>query len=122
MRRLALLLVSLTLLAGCHDDFSWSVTISTYAESSTAYTGTEVGLTAVIAADNTDVRIDDEDWEVVSAPGAYALGDHGQYAEFTGLVPGTYVLRYRVWYWADDGYYYVQESFVTVTVLSAPAG
>lgn len=122
MRRLALLLFSLVLLAGCHDHWSWSVTVTTYSESSTVYTGTEVGLTAVISTDNTDVWIDNEDWSVVSAPGTYALGDHGQLAEFTGLVAGTYVLRYRVWYWADNGYYYEQESFVTVTVLTAPAG
>lgn len=122
MRRIITLLVALVLLAGCHDHWSWSVTITTYSESSTVYTGTEVGLTAVIHADNTDVWIDNEDWDVISAPGGYVLGDHGQYAEFTGLVAGSYVLRYRVWYWADNGYYYSQESFVTVTVLAAPAG
>lgn len=122
MRLLATLLFALVLLAGCHEDLSWSVTITTYSASSSVYTGNEVGLTAVIQSRNTDVWVDDEDWEVVSAPGAFALGDHGQYAEFTGLVPGAYVLRYRVWYWADDGYYYTQESFVTVMVLAAPAG
>lgn len=122
MRRLATLLFALALLAGCHGHVSWSVTITTHSASSTAYTGTEVGLYAVFHLDDTDVWIDDEDWDVVSAPGAFALDDHGQTAELTGLVSGDYVVRYRVWYWVDDGSYHVQESFVTVTVLPAPPG
>ena len=86
--------------AGC-TDFSWSVTISTSASAPSAYTGTEVGLTAVINADNTGVWIDSEDWDVITAPGAFTLDAHGQTAEFTGLALGDYVLRYRVWYWVD---------------------
>ncbi len=122
MRRLATLLFALVLLTGCHDSWSWSVTITTYSDTSASYTGTAVGLTAVISTRHTDVWIDHELWDAVSAPGTYILNDHGQTAEFTGQFAGSYTLRYRVWYWADDGYYYSQESFVTVLVLAAPAG
>ena len=122
MTRIASLLIALLLLTGCHETWEWSVTITTTADQSSTYIGNEVGLTAFIHAHNTDVWVDVEDWDVVTAPGAYTLGDHGRDAEFTGMAVGDYVLRYRVWYWADDGYYYRQDSFVTVSVLAAFAG
>jgi hypothetical protein len=122
MSRIATLLVALMLLAGCHDHWSWSVTVTTYSDPPSTYSGSEVGLTAVIHAHRTDVWIDTEDWDVVTAPGAYVLHDHGQTADFSGTTAGDYVLRYRVTYWADNGYHYAQESFVTVTVLAAPPG
>ena len=122
MSRLTILLLAITLFTGCHEDASWSVSITTYSESSAAYTGTEVGVTAMISSSNTTVWIDAENWDVISAPGAFVLADYGHRADFTGLAPGDYVLRYRAWYWIDDGRYYSQESFVVITVLAAPAG
>ena len=122
MTRLATLLFALVLLAGCDGWWSWSVTVNTYSTSSSTYPGTTVGLSAVFETDNTSVWIDHDEWAVVSAPGGYALTAHGQSADFTGQVVGSYVVRYRVWYWVDNGNSSYQESFVTITVLAAPPG
>jgi hypothetical protein len=110
------------LLSGCHDDFSYSVSINTTADSGTVTTGEAVGLSVHFTTDNTDVDIDHDDWQVVSSPGAYTLADLGRSADLTPSAAGIYVVRYRVWYWTDWGDYNYQESFVTVEAVSAFAG
>ena len=110
------------LLSGCHDDFSYSVSINTMAESGTVTTGQAVGLSVHFTTDNTSVSIDSDDWQVVSSPGSYTLTDFGRSADLTPAVAGTYVVRYRVWFWTDWGDYIYKESFVTVQAVTAFAG
>lgn len=122
MRWLPALALFALLLSGCHDDFSYSVSITTTADSSTVPTGNAVGLSVYFTISNTSVAIDYDDWQIVSSPGAAVLSDFGRSADLTPYVAGTYVVRYRVWYWTDYGDYNYQESFITVLAAAPFAG
>ena len=129
---LALLATCLLLLSGCHysssDSYGYSVTVSTQAQPNALYEGTSSTLVSRYAVDNASVYITAEDWTVTSAPDGYVLSDAGREATFTPLGPGTYVVRYRTWYYTDwDSCYCYEatsyrETYVTVTALAAPAG
>jgi hypothetical protein len=110
------------LLSGCYCDCSYSVSINTTADTGTVPVGDVVGLSVHFTSENTSVTIDSDDWQVVSGPGGYTLTDFGRSADLTPVVAGTYVVRYRVWYWTDWGDYNYQESFVTVQAVAAFAG
>jgi hypothetical protein len=133
----ALLACCLFVLPGCYysagyyayDNYSVSVTAS--AEPATTFTGMAVDLNSSYAIDNAAVYITTQDWTVTAAPTAatYALTDGGRDATLLAVTPGTYVVRYRTWYYTNYDYDYCycttatgyRESFVTITVVPAPS-
>jgi hypothetical protein len=117
---IASLLLAMTL-TGCND-WSWSVSINTSASVNPVYTSDQVGLFAVITTDHTSISVVSQSWTMASAPGTYTLTDQGSSAQAVFFSPGTYVVRYSVTYWADDGYRYSQSSLLYMTVLAPVPG
>ncbi len=129
---LLLLLPSVLLTNGCSSssDYSYSIAISTEAQPDTIYVGTPTTLLSYYHTDNVAVYLTAQDWTVVTAPDGYVLSDFGREADFTPSGPGTYVVRYRTWYYTNydyDSCYCTyatgyRESYVSVTAVLAPAG
>ncbi len=128
---LALLAGCLLVLNGCYysASVSYSITVSTEAQPDALYVGTSSTLVSTYAVDNAAVYITTQDWTVTTAPAGFVLSDAGREATFTPTGPGTYVVRYRTWYYTNWDYDYCycynatgyRESYVTVTVLPAPS-
>ncbi len=133
VRQLAALLIACLVLPGCYysASYSYSVTVTAVADNNTVYTAMAVSLASDYDVDGTTVYITDQEWTVTTAPAlaTFALTDDGRVATFIPLSPGTYVVRYRTWYYTSYDYdscyctYYTsyRESYVTVNVLPAPA-
>lgn len=132
----ALLMASLVALSGCYYSasgysYSYSVTVTAVADNDTALTGMTVSLMSDYDVDNAEVYITDHEWSVTSAPVAasFAFDDDGRDATLLPVTAGTYVVRYRTWYYTNYDYYdcycttysSYRESYVTVTVLPAPS-
>lgn len=110
---------------------SYSVVVITSASPDTTFQGLTVSLNSAYAIDNASVYITSQDWSVTDAPLAatYVLSDQGRSATLLPNTPGTYVMRYRTWYYTNWDYSYCyctyytsyRESYVTVTVLPAPS-
>jgi hypothetical protein len=125
-------MVLVVALSGCYysDGYSYSVSVTTTADNSTVYSGMNVTLSSAYSIDNATVYITSQDWTVTTAPVAavFALTDNGRDATLLPVTPGTYVVRYRTWYYTNYDYNYCyctsatgyRESYVTVTVLAAP--
>jgi hypothetical protein len=134
VRPLAALLLACLVLPGCYyynASYSYSVTVTAVADNNTVFTAMSVTLASDYDIDGTTVYITDQDWSVTTAPAlaTYALDDDGRDATFIPLTPGTYVVRYRTWYYTSYDYdycyctYYTsyRESYVTINVLPAPS-
>jgi hypothetical protein len=131
---LAALTATLGLSAGCYydDGWSYSVSVNAVADNETVFTGLTVTLSSDYDIDDATVYITEQDWGVTSAPAdaVFALNEDGREATFTPVTTGTYVVRYRTWYytnWDYDACYCThhtsyRESYVTITVLAAPPG
>jgi len=131
---LALLIASLAALPGCHyyeADYSYSISVNAVADNNTVMTGMSVSLASDYDIDGTSVYITDQDWSVTAAPTAavFAFDDYGRDATLMPITAGTYVVRYRTWYYTSYDYDYCycttatgyRESYVTITVLIAPS-
>lgn len=130
-----LLLACLLVLPGCHyyagTGYSYSIQVTAVADNETVFSGMTVSLTSDYDIDNADVFITDQDWSVTTAPASavFALDDDGRDATLLPVTAGTYVVRYRTWYYTDYDYYDCycthptgyRESYVTITVLVAPS-
>ncbi|HEX3132225.1 MAG TPA: hypothetical protein VHX44_01440 [Planctomycetota bacterium] len=128
-------MVLLLALSGCYYSsgysYSYSVSVSATADNSPVVSGMSVSLNSVYNIDNATVYITSQDWTVTTAPVAavFALNDNGRDATLVPVTPGTYVVRYRTWYYTNYDYNYCyctyatgyREAFVTVTVLPAPS-
>lgn len=129
----ALLLACLLVLPGCyyHAGYSYSIQVTAVADNETVFSGMNVSLTSDYDIDNAEVFITDHDWSVTSAPvsAVFALDDDGRDATLLPVTTGTYVVRYRTWYYTEYDYYDCyctyptgyRESYVTITVLVAPS-
>jgi len=121
-------------LSGCHyyhDDYSYgySVSVTAVADNTTVISGMSVALDSDYDIDGASVYITDQDWSVTTAPvsAVFALDDEGRSATFTPTTTGTYVVRYRTWYYTNYDYDYCyctsatgyRESYVTITVVAA---
>lgn len=136
-RLLALLACSLLLLPGCYYaagyyyDYDYSVSVSAEAAPSTTFSSVAVNLSSTYAIDNASIYITSQDWTVTSAPdtATYVLDDNGRDATLLAVTPGTYVVRYRTWFYSNYDYNACycttatgyRESFVTITVVPAPS-
>lgn len=128
----ALLIAGLIVLSGCHyynASYSYSVSVTAVADNETVVSGMTVSLTSDYDIDDAEVYITDQDWSVISAPASavFTFDDDGRDATLIPTTPGTYVVRYRTWYYTNwdydacfcthsTGY---RESFVTITVAAA---
>ena len=120
--RLAMLLIAVVACAGCYHGWSWSVDVRLGADSDPVYAGDQVGLVAVITTHHTSASISSQAWSMASAPGGFTLIDQGSSAQATFAVAGTYVIRYSVDYWTDDGYRHSQSKLLYVNVLAPVPG
>lgn len=133
-RLLAWPLVLVLTLSGCYysdGSYSYSISVNTMADNGTVVSGMSVSLSSDYDIDNASVYITDQDWGVTTAPTAaiFAFDDNGREATLMPLTPGTYVVRYRTWYYTNWDYNSCyctyassyRESYVTVTVLPAPS-
>ncbi len=130
---MAALIAGVLLSSGCYyqADHSYSVSVTAVVDYQTVYSDTEVSLTSEYAIDNATVYIDDQDWSVTSAPSGavYALDDYGRDAYLIPITVGTYVVRYRTWFYTNydyDSCYCTyatgyRESYITITVIPAPS-
>jgi hypothetical protein len=126
-------LIACLMLSGCYYNahYDYSVTVTAVADNETVIVGTTVSLTSEYEIDNASVYITDQDWGVTSAPASstFVLDDDGRDATFLASTPGTYVVRYRTWYytgWDYDHCYCTdasgyRESSITITVVAAPS-
>jgi hypothetical protein len=135
-RSLALVACCLLFLSGCYyesesDDVYFRVEVSAEADHPTAFVGMTVELSSYYVTDHASVYITTHDWTVVSHPAGatYILDDYGRDASLLPLSPGTYVVRYRTWYYTNHDYEDCdcttatgyREDFVTITVVPAPS-
>ena len=130
--RWLLVLFAGCLLSGCYysASVSYSITVTTQAQPDTIIAGTSTTLVSIYQIDNASVYLTAQDWTVTTAPAAYVISDQGRDATFTPAGSGTFVVRYRAWYYTNWDYNYCyctyatgyRESYVTVTVLPAPSG
>ncbi len=120
--RLALLLIAVIACAGCDHSWSWSVDVRLGIDEDPVYAGDQVGLVAVISTHHTSASIASQSWSMASAPGGFTLVDQGSSAQASFAVAGTYVVRYSVEYWTDDGYRYSQTKLLYVSVLAPGSG
>lgn len=137
-RLIAMLACCLFLLTGCfyvagsYYDYDYSVSVTAEADPDATFTGLTVNLSSTYAIDNASIYITSQDWTVTSEPASatYVLDDDGRDATLLAMTPGTYVVRYRTWYYSNYDYDYCycttatgyRESFVTITVTLAPSG
>lgn len=130
----ALLIACVMALSGCYytgSGYSYSVYVTAVADYDTVFTSMPVSLTSDYDIDNASVYITDQDWDVTTAPAAavFAITDDGRDATFVPVTAGTYVVRYRTWYYTNYDYYdcyctsysSYRESYITITVLPAPS-
>lgn len=130
----AMLIACVVALSGCYyvgSGYSYSVQVTAVADYDTVYTSTPVSLTSDYDIDNAEVYITDQDWDVTTAPTAavFALTDDGRDATLLPVTAGTYVVRYRTWYYTNYDYYdcyctaytSYRESYITITVVVAPS-
>lgn len=131
----ALLFAALLALPGCYyyaGGYSYSVYVTAVADYDLVYPSTPVSLNSDYDIDNASVYITDQDWDVVTAPDAavFVLDDDGRDATLIPVTAGTYVVRYRTWYYTNYDYYdcyctdytSYRESYVTIEVVPAPPG
>ncbi|MBA3699533.1 MAG: hypothetical protein H0W78_11865 [Planctomycetes bacterium] len=130
---MAVLIAGVLLLSGCyyHADYSYSISVTAVADNQTVISTTPVSLTSEYDFDNVTVYIDDQDWSVTSAPAGavFTFYDDGRDATLIPTSVGTYVVRYRTWYYTNYDYDYClctyatgyRESYITITVIPAPS-
>jgi hypothetical protein len=125
---LAFLACCVLLLGACHEyHVSYSISVNADATPNPTYAGLTITLSSRYSTDNANAYVTDHDWTVTSAAGGYTLQDDGFTAEFTPTAVGTYVVRYRTWYYTnwDSGCCYYptsyREVYVTVSVVPGPS-